>query len=150
MTVEPRRPRLVQTSGHTYEWVWPSDPANLAEDERIAEVYHQERMRERAEYAKRREEYLKQVEAERRARELALCLNCHEPVFNGSLYCSRTCEYEARGKRIDMIAAGDTTTECPVCGREVRQSKASPNPRVYCSSSCKGRAKRRRRAGQPI
>src|SRR5690606_8026092 len=96
MTVEPRRPRLVQTSGHTYEWVWPSDPANLAEDERIAEVYHQERMRERAEYAKRREEYLKQVEAERRARELALCLNCHEPVFNGSLYCSRTCEYAAR------------------------------------------------------
>ena len=146
-------PILVRHSARgPYSWAWPTDPASVAEAERMAAIYERERQARRAAYEAKRAEYLAQVERERAARLLRACAVCGDPVPAGSgrLYCSRECEATARRERIDMQVDPDAVTYCPVCDREVRQNRYSRNPRVYCSGKCRYTARDRRRAGKPV
>ncbi len=142
----PRRPRLVQTSKHSYTWAWPDDAENVAEDERIAEVYHEQRMRERAEYARKRADYLAQVERAGYAEPVGACPICGDTVATAGAFCSEECAGIAASqpRRVTWRAHG-TARSCPVCTRPIPDRQWGGSPQIYCSRKCSDRAKNRRR-----
>ena len=141
MSPAPRRPRLVQTSKHTCAWEWPDDAENVAEDARIAEVYHEQRLRERAEYDRKRAEYLRAVAAGTVGEVTTTCAVCGEPVYMGGMYCSNECAGVADAGEPRTVR-GMAYTECDVCGKPVAQPAGHRGwERRYCSRKCKRRAR---------